>query len=116
MPRALDLTRIPDAALWAEMARREQELERLLDEHGRLAKELADLDDEIDRVGPPNGRRRLPPRLPNALPLPKVLAKVMKGRMMTVAQAAEAALKAGYRSNARHPAQGEVPARAEGGV
>jgi hypothetical protein len=31
---------------------------------------------------------------------PKVLAKVMKGRVMTVAQAAEAAVKAGYRSNA----------------
>jgi hypothetical protein len=82
------------------MERREQRLEWLLDERDRLARDLADLADEIDRVGPPNGRRRLPPRLPNALPLPKVLAKVMKGRMMTVAQAAEAALKASYRSNA----------------
>ena len=100
MPRGLDITRIPEAVLWAEMERREQRLEWLLDERDRLAKELADLDDEIDRAGPPNGRRRLPPRLPNALPLPKVLAKVMKGRVMTVAQATEAALKAGYRSNA----------------
>ena len=100
MPRGLDITRIPKAVLWAEMERREQRLEWLLDERDRLASELAALDDEIDRAGGRWAGRRLPPRLPNALPLPTVLAKVMKGRVMTVAQATEAALKAGYRSNA----------------
>lgn len=99
MRTAGTLSAIDTTALAAELRRRRSVLPRLERKRDRIAAKVAALDAEIERLGgKANGAARGGARPRNAEPLAAVLAKVLKGKTLSVGEAADAARKAGYRS------------------
>jgi alkylation response protein AidB-like acyl-CoA dehydrogenase len=115
------LSVIPVAALQAELARRQGQLGSLIKEHDDVSRRLDAVRAEIEalggtvngtasrglRGGPRRGRsasgarrRRKYPR--NATNLGEALAAALKGKQMSVTEAAEAVQKAGYKSTSRN--------------
>ncbi len=94
--------------LEAELARREEEAQKLARKREKLIDQVAAIDAELDELGfsgaggasRKGAKRGGPRRRPrNDAPLPDVLAKVLKGKTMGVTEIADAAEKAGYRSS-----------------
>jgi len=98
MPR---LTSLSVSALQAELRRRERVVGKLQKRHAALSAKLSALDRQIASLGG-GGNGRVPGgRARNAMNLTDSLAKVLKGKTMTVGQAMEAVQKAGYRTNSK---------------
>jgi hypothetical protein len=108
VPSFAPLSNLPTTALHREIARRQQKAQRIARKRDRLLAAAAKLDEQIAALGGTgngagNGRGRSrrggrPPR--SGPPLAAVLAKVMGSKTMTVGEAGEAAVKAGYTSSA----------------
>jgi len=113
--RRSQLSLIPVAALQAELTRRQSQLGSLIAQHAELSKRFESVASEIEALGgsvtgtgraqrdsrpdraPSNGsgtRRR--PR--NATNLAESLVEVLRGKTLSVTDAAEAVQKAGYKT------------------
>ena len=100
-----DLSAIPAAALAAELRRRERRVQSLVRRYGQLANQAARLKDEIEALGGSVGRAGPAPsasaprsRPSNPASLVEALRTVLTGKTMSVGEAAEKVLEAGYRS------------------
>lgn len=96
------------ADLQREIARRQRSTRSLQQKRAKLLKKLAALDAQITAAGGsvgsvPGGKgvgARGGTRPKNEMSLVDALGKVLKGKTMGVAEAAEAVQKAGYKTNA----------------
>lgn len=110
------LVDLSTAALQRELERRQSQFTQLKKRRDQLIREVLQIDDELKvlsgaagaaapaakggaKRGPKPGAKR-GPRPKNAVGLPESLAAVLKGKTMTVSEAAEAVKKAGYKTNA----------------
>lgn len=110
MAKKLNLSRIPTVELIRELERRQAMASELEARRAVLAKELVEIDAEIAaleaRASNGFGARHVNrsaaarTRSANHQPLNAVLQKLLKGRTMSVTEAAEAVQKSGYKSNA----------------
>lgn len=109
MPR-LKLANVPLAELKKEIERRQKLLPKLIAQRDALAKQIAELERmETALVGEPSvrsrataGHRKLHRSASNKASLAEVLATFMKGReKVTVGEATEGAMAAGYRTTSR---------------
>ncbi len=104
------INKVSTDELQAELARREKAAQRLATKREKLISQIADIDAELaswgyEAVGGPSpssgGRRRgsgrKRPR--NDMNLVDTLAKALKGKTMSVTEAADAARKLGYKSS-----------------
>ncbi len=101
-PRAL--TGASTVELRAELARRSRELKRLETRRAKLITQLEEVETEIASYGGPaaggltaSGRPRKRPK--NTMTLEEALARVLKGRTMSVTEVSEAVQEAGYRTS-----------------
>lgn len=94
--------------LQAELRRRQSAVKPLLRKRAALASKIAAIDaqlgllGQVASAGAPAQRKgpgRRGPRAKNAMGLVQVLQKVMSGKPLGVADAAKAALAAGYKTN-----------------
>src|SRR4051812_8831463 len=101
MPRGL--ARLSVAELMSELRRRRSSAGRLQGKRSKLAAKIAGLDEEIKRLGGTangaGGRPGAGTRPRNSMTLNAALAKVLKGKPMSVGDAMAAVQKAGYRTN-----------------
>jgi hypothetical protein len=97
-PGPSSLAVIPVATLQAELRRRQRSVAPLQRRREKLVEKLAALDAQIRELGGNATGTRIRPQ--NASNLNDALAAVLKGKTMGVTEAADAVLKAGYRSNA----------------
>lgn len=109
MARPSFLASISSARLEAEIRLRERVLAPLLRRRAKVAAKLAALDRRLaalgGRAGParragaagPRGRRAK-----NAKTLAETLVSVLRGKTLSVSEAAAAVKRAGYRTNSRH--------------
>ena len=87
--------------LQAELQRRQQGITRLQARREKILSQVAEIDREIASLGGVVvGGIGLRPR--NEKPLSDVLAEVLKGRKLSVTDAAHAAIEAGYRTSAEN--------------
>ena len=109
MPR-LKLANVPLAELKKEIDRRQKLLPKLIAQRDMLTRQIAELQQiEAGLVGEPAGKHRSLPRSRKRLPaaenrasLAEVLATFMKGKeKVTVGEATEGALAAGYKTTSR---------------
>jgi hypothetical protein len=104
MPRTPSLAKLPAASLRAELVRRERQRDRLLvtlrRRHAKAMKAVAGLEEQMRALGGSSRGRTPTGRARNAVPLVEALARVLKGKAMSVAEAAEAVIKSGYQSGA----------------
>lgn len=107
-PGPRTLSNVSLEVLQAELRRRQKAVKPLLKKRAVLAARLAAIEaqlgslGQISEAGPAlRGRRpgRRGPRAKNAMGLVHVLQKVMSGKSLGVADAAKAALAAGYKTN-----------------
>ena len=109
------------AALRRELERRERSVDALLARRKRIASEMAAIESEIEALGggagsPPRGRRGAPRRRPrNAQTLAQALAAALKGKTMSVKEAAQAVRDAGYKTTSRSFYVQVITALAKGG-
>ena len=99
------LARLPVSALEAELRRRQRLAGTLQRRRERLAAKVEALDQQIEAAGgSANGHiSRGPGRRPrNKTTLAAALATMLKGKTMTVVDAAEAVQRAGYRTNSNN--------------
>lgn len=87
------------ADLHAEIRRRERGSKSLLRRRQTLLKKIASLDAQIAAAGGSPGKSA-GPRPRNDMPLVEALRQALKGKTMSVTDAAEAVQKAGYRTSA----------------
>jgi hypothetical protein len=104
MARRSNLSRLSVRDLETELARRKRQVGSLVRKHRRLLDKANRVADQIEELGgsvngAARGHRRSRPR--NDTSLVEVLGKVLKGKTMGAAEAAEAVQKAGYRSSAK---------------
>src|SRR5262249_30260556 len=107
MPRPRSLASLSLADLHRELSRRQKRHPALQRRRAALLKKLeaidAELGDHAPRRGRPPGRtsvgRPRSPRAKNKSSLATALASALNGKTMSVAEAAEAVRKAGYKSN-----------------
>jgi multidrug resistance efflux pump len=100
MPRSL--VRISYADLQSELRRRERATGTLTKRRDKVQVKLDALEAQIERMGGSvNGRGRATGgrRAKNDMTLTEALAKAIRGRSMSVTDAAEAVQKLGYRTN-----------------
>jgi hypothetical protein len=89
--------------LHAELRRRGGGLKRLERRRATLVKRLAGIESEIAALGGSlRGRPREGRRPRNEMTLNESLSKLLKGKTMSVTDAAEAVQKAGYRTNSNN--------------
>lgn len=112
MPKKLDLSRVPTSELLRELERRQAMTGEIEARREALVQELADLNAELAALAATGGQsanaaprhvRRSAAartRAANQVPLNMALAKLLKGKTMSVSEAAEAVQQAGYKSNA----------------
>ncbi len=103
-PGALD--DIPTDDLAKEMRRRERQMNRLLSRREKLVSQIEELDRQIESFGGPasyggfgltsTGKPRRRPR--NEKSLSEALSSVLKNKIMSVTEAAEAVQRAGYQT------------------
>lgn len=96
------LSAVSVETLQAEIARRQSKAAKLVKLRDRLARRLSAIEDQLRAAGlatggPSAGGRRTRPK--NSLTLVDALAKLLKGRTMSVTEASEAVQKAGYSTN-----------------
>ncbi|HLO41958.1 MAG TPA: hypothetical protein VK176_13110 [Phycisphaerales bacterium] len=86
--------------LHAEIRKRERAASGLLRRRDRLAARLAEVEDQIREAGlsSPGGGGGVRPR--NEMSLVEALGKILKGKTMSVTDAAEAVQSAGYKTSA----------------
>jgi hypothetical protein len=106
----MSLATVPLAALQAEIARRQKLLPKLIAQRDALSREIAQLEGAMEKLGgetaapkaPKAAAKRRRRKLPkNKINLADALAAFMKGReKVTVGEAMEGVLAAGYKSNA----------------
>jgi hypothetical protein len=110
MARPSRLASIPTATLHAELRRREGLASRLASMRERLHAKVVALEARIadwgssaaDALSQRRGRRGGRRRARNSASLADVLAGALKDKTMSVSEAMDAAVKAGYRTNSRH--------------
>jgi hypothetical protein len=90
------LAKLSMTELHTELRRRERRLPSLQRKRDRLLSKLSTIDEQITALGGAVGSRRKRPH--NDLKLVDALAKLLKGRTMSVTDAAEAVQKAGYKT------------------
>ena len=91
------------AELSAEIRRRKGGLKTLERRRAKIVVKLSRLDDQIQALGGiVGGRGRGGGRPRNEMSLTETLAQVVKGKSMSVTDAAEAVQKAGYRTNSNN--------------
>ena len=110
MPRKPDLSRVPTVELIRELERRQAMAGEFESRREALQKELAEIEAELSaleaRASNAFGRRHVNrsagarTRSASHQPLNAVLQRLLKGRTMSVFEAAEAVKKSGYKSNA----------------
>ena len=106
MARPSNLSRIPTAQIHAELRRRQRDVAALLARREALARKLAFFDELLHGTSAqpaptPNGavgRRR---RAVNAVSLPQALHAALKGKTLSVTEAADAVLKSGYKTHSK---------------
>lgn len=92
--------------LQQEIRRRQRQVGSLQRKRQTLLKRLQKLDDQLNELGAAGGLRRAAKagtgrvRPKNKVSLVEALAAVLKGKTMTVSNAAEAVKKSGYKTNA----------------
>ena len=104
MPATSALARLPVSALESELRRRQRLVGTLQRRRERLAAKVEALDRQIHAAGgSANGHiSRGPGRRPrNKTTLAGALAQMLKGKTMTVVDAAEAVKKSGYKTKSR---------------
>jgi hypothetical protein len=88
--------------LHAELRRRERESSKILRRRAKLVEQLREIDQEIREAGLSAGGEaaggRVRPK--NAVSLVEALAKVLKGKTLSVTDAAEAVQASGYQTTA----------------
>ncbi|MCX5691918.1 MAG: hypothetical protein NTV94_19350 [Planctomycetota bacterium] len=110
------LNGLSTASLQRELERRQSQFSQLKKLRDQLIEQVLDIDEELKALsgaasaggakvaaGSKPGRKAGSPRGPrpkNALGLPESLAAMLKGKIMTVSEAADAVKKAGYKTNA----------------
>jgi hypothetical protein len=112
------LTGLSTASLQRELERRQSQFSQLKKLRDQLIEQVLEIDEELKalsgavsaggakaaaKAASKPGRKAGAPRGPrpkNAVGLPESLAAVLKGKTMTVSEAAEAVKKAGYKTNA----------------
>jgi hypothetical protein len=99
MGRTASLSRLPASVLEAELRRRQRSVGTLERRRNRLASKLDALDRQIDLLGGNGASRRGGARARNKMTLNEALVGVIKGRPLSVTEAAEAVQRAGYRTN-----------------
>lgn len=106
MPKTMSngsLRTYSSAQLQKELARRQDKLRDLQREHQKIIASAQNLQAQIERLGGAGvavagvGLRKRPR---NAMSLRDALVTALKGKTLTVEQAADAVRKAGYKSNA----------------
>ncbi len=100
---ATRLANLSSAVLEFELRRRKRTLGRLERNRDRLAAKLDALDRQIELLGGGvNGRAARGPRPRNTMTLADALTSVIKGKPLSVTEAAEAVQKVGYRTNSNN--------------
>lgn len=92
------LRAIPAASLQAELKARRKLGERLLKKRDKLLVRANELNKQIAALGLSPGKPEGGKRFRNEQTLPEALTALLKGRTMSVSEAAEAVQKAGYRT------------------
>jgi hypothetical protein len=99
MPRPTTLARLSISALEAELRRRQRSAGTLERRRNRLAAKLDALDRQIDLLGGNGVSRRGGIRARNKMTLNQALVSVIKGKPLSVTEAADAVQRTGYRTN-----------------
>ena len=104
------IARVSTAALQKELERRQSKFLQVKKTRDALIAKVLELDDELKLLASEEGERPVSAapkatraggsRLNNKLGLAESLAEVLKGKTMTVSEAAAAVKKAGYKTNA----------------
>lgn len=95
------LAKVPSHALARELNRRQKVASQLEAKRTNLLAEVADLEREIREYGGSLEGKALrgSPQSGRSTTLPQALAQLLKGRTMSVTDAAQAVQKAGYKTN-----------------
>ncbi len=100
---ASPLANLSSAVIEFELRRRKRTLGRLERNRDRLAAKLDALDRQIELLGGgTNGRAARGSRPRNTMTLADALTSVIKGKPLSVTEAAEAVQKVGYRTNSNN--------------
>jgi hypothetical protein len=98
--KSSSLTSMPIAELQAELQRRERGIRKLERRRERLLKEMAQVDSELAAVGALSATGGIRRRPRNEMNLVDSLAKVLKGKTMSVTDVTRAVQQAGYMTTA----------------
>lgn len=104
MAKRVGISGVSTQVLQQELRRRQRQVSELQRKRQTLIKRLEKLDEKLNGLGAAEGRKarggtgRARPQ--NKLSLVEALAAVLKGKTMTVSNAAEAVKKSGYKTNA----------------
>ncbi len=102
---AATLTRLSIADLQAEIRRRQRSTEKLQRRHARFVAKAKELEAQIEKLGGTLGARiggGPGSRQKNELTLVESLAKTLKGKTMSVTDAAAAVRTGGYKTNSNN--------------